>query len=326
MPLYENKSCPVCHRPFQDGDDVVYCPECGTPHHRECFQQLNRCANEHLHGTGFSFFDEEQPEQTDSIVQEAKAMLPPEADQKTYKETENRQEGGFSPFGLPLFQPAYENDKDTIDGESVADVAAAVRTNAPRFITIFKKQETTGKKASWNWGAFFFSAYYFFYRKMYKQGILLLALNFALGYAESFFLAKLAPQTAKAIGEFTEQLASGSFNFDAMMSFSKTLAQLDDYHTFFWVQSGFVILSVVITLIMAIYADYIYKNTVIQLVRRTKARLAEDDELPLSVQTQDGGRLSDDQLKRLYLAQRGGTSYMVTALALFAWYLLNSLL
>ena len=29
-------TCPVCGETFQNGDDVVVCPECGAPHHREC--------------------------------------------------------------------------------------------------------------------------------------------------------------------------------------------------------------------------------------------------------------------------------------------------
>ncbi len=327
MPLYENQSCPVCCRPFAQGDDVVYCPECGTPHHRACYQQLNHCINEHLHSTGFSYFDEEQPEKTDNIVQEAKALLAPEAQKKANDDTEgNPPYSGFLPFSLPLFKTAYENDTDTIGGESIADVAAAVRTNTPRFINIFKKQEKTGKKASWNWGAFFFGAYYFFYRKMYKQGVLLFALNFALSYAESFAIAKLAPRTAEAISEFTEQLASGTPDLGAIMSFTKTLPYIADHQTFFWVQTAFIALSVVITVLFAGYADYIYKNTIIQLIKRTKERLAEDEELPLTVQTQEGVRLSEEQLKRLYLAQRGGTAYLPTVLALLAWYMINLLL
>ena len=35
--------CPVCNKTFQDGDDVVVCPECGAPHHRECYEQNGHC-------------------------------------------------------------------------------------------------------------------------------------------------------------------------------------------------------------------------------------------------------------------------------------------
>ena len=57
--------CPVCEKRFINGDDVVVCPECGAPHHRECFEQLGHCFYEDRHSPGFSFenADNEQPDQ-----------------------------------------------------------------------------------------------------------------------------------------------------------------------------------------------------------------------------------------------------------------------
>ena len=34
---YENETCPVCGEKFTADSDVVVCPDCGTPHHRECY-------------------------------------------------------------------------------------------------------------------------------------------------------------------------------------------------------------------------------------------------------------------------------------------------
>lgn len=39
MPSYKNEKCPVCNQEFKDGDDIVTCPVCGTPHHRECYKK-----------------------------------------------------------------------------------------------------------------------------------------------------------------------------------------------------------------------------------------------------------------------------------------------
>ena len=55
MFLYENNKCPVCHKVFEEGDDVVSCPECGTPHHRECYKSIGKCANKDLHETDFVY-------------------------------------------------------------------------------------------------------------------------------------------------------------------------------------------------------------------------------------------------------------------------------
>ena len=50
---YYNLPCPVCGGVFKDGDDIVVCPECATPHHRECWHSNGCCVNSELHSTDF---------------------------------------------------------------------------------------------------------------------------------------------------------------------------------------------------------------------------------------------------------------------------------
>lgn len=52
MSIYTGYKCPVCDQVFAAGDDVVVCPECGTPHHRACYQKTGHCANEEGHASG----------------------------------------------------------------------------------------------------------------------------------------------------------------------------------------------------------------------------------------------------------------------------------
>lgn len=52
MFFYEGCQCPVCGKPFQETDDIVVCPQCGAPHHRECWKQEGHCHFESSHGTG----------------------------------------------------------------------------------------------------------------------------------------------------------------------------------------------------------------------------------------------------------------------------------
>ncbi len=53
MPSYISELCQVCDKQFVDGDDIVVCPECGTPHHRECYAKNGACVNESLHSEGY---------------------------------------------------------------------------------------------------------------------------------------------------------------------------------------------------------------------------------------------------------------------------------
>ena len=48
-------TCPVCNEKFQNGDDVVVCPECGAPHHRSCYEKENRCFFQDRHKEHFSY-------------------------------------------------------------------------------------------------------------------------------------------------------------------------------------------------------------------------------------------------------------------------------
>ncbi len=51
MFFYEGQSCPVCGQFFCETDDVVACPQCGAPHHRECWKKEGHCHFAADHGT-----------------------------------------------------------------------------------------------------------------------------------------------------------------------------------------------------------------------------------------------------------------------------------
>lgn len=65
MDFYKYK-CPVCNKQFKEGDDIVVCPECGTPHHRECYEQEEHCFYQDKHSQNFSF-ENDQPDSSDNF-------------------------------------------------------------------------------------------------------------------------------------------------------------------------------------------------------------------------------------------------------------------
>ncbi len=75
---YFNQQCPVCKEIFKDGDDIVVCPECATPHHRHCWAGNGQCINSHLHGTDFVWMAEK--EKTPEPETEAEAPSPAESE------------------------------------------------------------------------------------------------------------------------------------------------------------------------------------------------------------------------------------------------------
>ena len=52
---FNQYKCPVCNKQFESGDDIVVCPECGAPHHRECYDENGKCFFEDKHSQNFSF-------------------------------------------------------------------------------------------------------------------------------------------------------------------------------------------------------------------------------------------------------------------------------
>ena len=98
MPLLDNAFCPVCNRKFEEGDDVVYCPECGTPHHRDCYKAVGHCVNRGLHASGYSYYDEMKASQAAQNGERVEKTQQPFQNTKT-EAAEN--EAPFNPFIIP---------------------------------------------------------------------------------------------------------------------------------------------------------------------------------------------------------------------------------
>lgn len=62
MESYKGKKCFSCGEIFKENDDIVVCPDCGTPYHRECYAKEGKCINEELHKNGGSWRDESAAE------------------------------------------------------------------------------------------------------------------------------------------------------------------------------------------------------------------------------------------------------------------------
>lgn len=62
MARYTGNHCPVCEQAFTDEDDIVVCPDCGTPYHRACWQKVGACMHQSEHAAGFEWTPEFGPE------------------------------------------------------------------------------------------------------------------------------------------------------------------------------------------------------------------------------------------------------------------------
>lgn len=338
MSIYKDCVCPVCKKQFEDGDDIVVCPECGTPHHRECYNSIHHCANADLHSSGYDFYKEniESKKEKNDKKSENKSdgdYYIPSVTIGTSVGIGNDPDPGINDipditddddpiFGkinsrpvAPMFMPnlQYQNDNETIDGQSVSDVAVTVRTNAQPFITKFKKMEKTKKKASWNWCAFFFGPYYYFFRKMYKQGILYFCITLAINYATSFFITKFSPETFKALSDIMQNAYSGK-SYDA-----SALTSAGDYALAMKISFISLGISLLIRIIFAVFSDWFYKNTVVSIIKNVDEQIKEGAtfvDTPLITPTEI---ISGKDMRRMYLAKKGGISTWAPLIAIIVF-------
>ncbi|MCH5320227.1 MAG: DUF2628 domain-containing protein [Eubacterium sp.] len=337
MIINSNEKCPVCDRNFTDEDDIVICPHCATPHHRECYKALGHCFNRDKHSEGFDYTAEKTDEADSTVNENTQYYQPPvKESSKTvcsqcgaeisngapfcsqcgarqsnaqYKEYSPLNEFGFN----NTTQQRYENDTQTIDGKSIADVAAVVRTNTEKFIPKFLEN----KKVSWNWSAFIFGPYYLLYRKMYKQGIVFLALSLITSFVVS--------------GLFAEEIAAfGSFfssNYQALYSnpSNELITQfMEIYKQVLPMMLITISVNLILRLIIALFADSFYRAKTLEVLDKVDRNLAEGGSFSSSLPMMERSSLSQADMKRLYLGKLGGTSIFTPIIAYLALDLITS--
>ena len=178
MFFYKGLSCPHCGRAFEETDDIVACPVCGAPHHRDCWNEVGGCSCAEAHGTDEQWSREkatatveEQPAfdpMTQPYSPTQEPFSPPpiqEQPERTYNE--------YAPFHMPSPFGGVDPNKE-IEGESAGDLAAVVHNNTAYYLPRFEKMHNTGKHVSWNWAAFLIPTYWLLYRKQYLAGSIML--------------------------------------------------------------------------------------------------------------------------------------------------------
>ncbi len=108
MNKYEGRKCPICNAPFRENDDIVVCPDCGAPHHRECYAQRGACAYADQHGNDFSWEDTQpknEPGAGGGNVKKCPRCDTPNPQSSHFCSLcgtpldEQKSENGFDPFG-----------------------------------------------------------------------------------------------------------------------------------------------------------------------------------------------------------------------------------
>ncbi len=282
----KGQKCAICTSYLFPEDDTVYCPTCGAPHHRDCYNTVGHCGMEELHGTEGQYkppVTKETPEKGEKppvYTEETAEHKCPSCGQKMSAQDRfcprcGTPANGQLPFqGFSPFQRTVEIKDDTRLDENLTALEAAkiVRVNPFRYVPKFLAL-TKERKTSWNWAAFLMPGVWFAYRKMYLQSFVSTALMImTLVFNVPFNLAIMqlptpesSVQTALQMGEYYAQYLGEI----GMLPLVLALVGM--------------VLSIVIRIFCGIFGDWMYKNRVIEVAERLRSsENPEEDERRLT--------------------------------------------
>lgn len=306
MFFFEGCTCPVCEQELKKDDDIVVCPKCGAPHHRECYKINNICAFDDQHDDGFSW-TKEQFSSNSSENDGSKSVRcifcgtensadrlycsvcsrPLFSENANSAQTDSRSAEPYSsvnPTAGPFYVAGSEitiSDSELIDDVPVGDLKRFVRNTFFYYVPMFYTMARYGKKITLNFIALFTHGLWFISRKMYLLGSFILtaqlAIQFGLNYFQSEYIKYLQPAMMQY--ESTQ---------DNMVVMEATMEYLSKN------QFGAIALLVLTAASYALYAfcglfaNCIYKRTCIKRIKEINASSSSAEDFNSKLDSQGG--------------------------------------
>ncbi len=265
---YTGEKCFHCAVEFSDSDDVVVCPECGTPYHRECYKESGTCTNHALHESGGSWKSEaavkdEKPQtelhrvctacmHSNPIDAEKCEACGTEFSKLNTIDGENPDIGGMFGGIDPTKQYLGYNPDEDFEGAKLKEVAQFVDSNTFYYLPLFKRMKDLGSKVSFNFICLFFPYFYFANRKMWLWGVIAAVVSMLFSVPEYIYIlgsqGEGLPFLQSAVNIVTENEA-----------FIKTLMEI--CQTFDW---GMRIL-------LCLFSNWLYMRFAVRSINKVKA-------------------------------------------------------
>lgn len=295
MFFYEGQSCPVCQKPFQETDDIVSCPQCGAPHHRDCWQQEGHCHFEAFHGTDRQWTrpdpasqetapprqvcpncGQDNPEFSE-ICGHCGRSLPPK-NWSSVPPPPGPPAGGYgeySPFVRPVIDTFGGVPRDEVIEDATAEeIHQLVGVNTTYYLPRFSKMSKTGSKISWNWAAFFIPPCWLLFRKNLFTGLLVLLFSITRSILTNLILYQyLAPYL--------------SFDsYPALFNSMRQAMYTSAAQPFIALLAVFMLLELMVRLLCGLYGNWLYRQTLLKKARR---RREDPNNFPMANSIQAGG-------------------------------------
>lgn len=275
MTNYYGTPCSICGKPLREGEDIVVCPECGTPYHRECYAKEGRCVHAAQHGS-FDYERHVQPAADVRRCPNCGASNTPEnlfcencgtplgegpaANNAPQQNMSGSQNAGFLPqngFNGSIPEPLRDavggaaTLSKQYDGIDTRDWVQYIGNSAPYYLFQFERMDRSGRKAGICWSALFFAPYYFLYRKMW-----------------SWALASAVALCAVSVPSFLQLLV----DMNVPLGFTLSANVLNTMLSICFV------LDLVLRVALGAYAFYLYRRHAGKKILAMKAAAASDEE------------------------------------------------
>lgn len=327
---YVGLKCPVCGKTFTADDDIVVCPECGTPYHRECYAQTGKCIYADRHGS----YVWKAPQPESAAEKEEGTMrcprcgasnpagslfcshcgLPlsggtpqdstpfPDQSRPNSAGTNIPPRGGNIPpnYGFPgqqgpfpfLIDPLGGVDpNEPLGGVPAGDMAKYVQENTQYYIPAFTDQNRFGR-SRFNFSAFFFQGIWMLFRKLYKFGALVTAIQGAMLFAY-LFLSKyiISPlyESLYSMAGITNGTYGTTITAQQKAAFLQALASLPAWKQWIVVLPAlFFIGDIILMVVCGLIGNRLYFRHCLSEVQRIRREKAAPAEFAVSLQREGG--------------------------------------
>lgn len=256
MVEYKGSKCIVCGKEFGDGDDIVVCPDCGTPYHRHCYNENGKCINEKLHESGQSWQPDNakeainvkricmrcQQENPEGALYCCRCGLPFNSAQSCgnsnggafrgsinsapVRDDSSRFNGfdesdltqSFLGFSINYSDPlcGFNPAEEYENGVKLAELGAFVDTNTHYYLPKFKFMKETGSGTALNFTALFFPQFFFAYRKMPLMAVVSALILFITGIPQALMTVN-EMGVGGVLGDLAAMFNMRSSAFSALM-------------------------------------------------------------------------------------------------------------
>ncbi len=256
---YTGINCPVCSKTFLENDDVVVCPKCGAPYHRDCYVENGECIFTQLHEKNENWEPPKPEKPVNTHTYEIKDQeckfcgvlnahsalfcsncskslsgAPEQHNNSGYKTSFSTGDPytaphAYSPGATFPFDPMANVDLTDKMTETITygEASKVVQQNLSYYLPVFKRIKDRNK-GKFNFYAFLFSGPWLLYRKQYKSGIIFTVAMFVLYLAQTFLTLNVSiPKLYSLLSANGIQLTTQGLTSEQMLILAQSITGQD---------------------------------------------------------------------------------------------------